>query len=188
MTFSELVKIKNYTGYSLSKQTGIPYMTINDLLNGKASFSNVTLSRAVKIANCLGVDVTDLLKFDGERFIEFRYFRSNTLHELKRLGVPVFIDNVLRSRRIDFYHKNGGKAYALYLLALIDYLSRAWRIALPQGRYNHYRKERLDSPFFVGSDLVHFSSVEEAEKRMGISVIPEFRRFNIIENDVFNVA
>ena len=50
------------------------------------------------------------------------------------------------------------------------------------------RKERLNKPFFVGSELVEFDSIEDAEKEMNITVLPEFKKYNIIEEDIHNVA
>ena len=35
MNLLKLLNKKGYTGYSLSKESGIPYTTIKDLLNGK---------------------------------------------------------------------------------------------------------------------------------------------------------
>ena len=176
------------SAYSLSKASGVPYATISDLLRGKTTIENMSVKRALTIADCLGVTVYELLEMDKPKFAKFRYFRNNTLHELKRLGKEAFVRETIRTRAIDFYYKNDGKEYAFYLLALIDYLCNLSHLPIYQGRYNRYRSESLDKPFFVGGDLFQFATMEAAEEKLGMKVIPEFRRFNIIEVNVFNVA
>ena len=188
MTFKELLKEKNITGYELSKRSGIPYSTISDLINGKTYIGNVTIKNGISIANALNMDVEDLAVLDAERFVEFIYFRNETLNELKRSGIETFVDEIIKAKEIDYYYKNGGYPYAYYLLALIDYLCRIDDRPIYTKRYNNIRKERLEKAFFVGSDIIHFDTIEEAEKEIGIKVIPEFAKFNIIEEDVFNVA
>lgn len=188
MTFKELLKEKNITGYQLSKRSGVPYTTISDLINGKTYIGNMTIKNGIAIADVLNMDVEDLAVLDPEEFVEFIYFRNETLNELKRRGIETFIDEIIKTKEIDYYYKNGGYPYAYYLLALIDYLCRINKIPIYTKRYNNIRKERLDKAFFVGSELIHFDTIEEAEKAIGITVIPEFAKFNIIEEDVFNVA
>ena len=188
MKFKELLNRKNITGYALSKATGIPYTTINDLINGRTVIQNVSLKNAILLSDCLEIDLITFSKLETIDFIDFRYFRNNILHELKRLGPEKLFYLITREKQIDFYYKNNGKEYAYYLLALIDYLSRKYDIPKYSRRYNELRKETLDKPFFVGSSIVKFESIKEAEEKLKIEVIPEFKKFNIIEEDIFNVA
>ena len=188
MTFKELLQSKKTSGYQLSKKTNIPYSTISDLINGKTNIKNVTFKNAIAIADALDVDLRELNKLDTKKFLKFRYFRNNTLHELKEYGIDIFVDKVIREKIIDQYYKNDGLSYSYYLLALIDYLCRITNKPIYTNRYNNLRKERLEKAFFVGGDSLHFDTIEEAEERLKIKVIPEFARFNIIEEDVFNVA
>ena len=188
MNFKELLEKKKVNGYLVSVNTGIPYMTINDLMNGKTSIQNVTLKHAIKIADYLNISVEKLAKLDNPKFIEFRYFRNNTLHYLKSLGAEPFIKKIINAKEIDYYYKNDGKKYAYYLLALLDYLCRYNNLPKYQDRYNKIRKEKLDKPLFVGGDIFKFDTVEEAEKEFNITVIPEFKKYNIIEGNVFNVV
>lgn len=188
MNFRDLLAKKNTTGYALAKNTGIPYTTINDLINGKTIIQNVSLKHAILIADYLKVDVRSLMNLETAEPIEFRYFRNNVLHNLKRLGAVDFIDKITREKQIDFYYKNDSKEYAYYLLALIDYICDTYQLPVYSKRYNELRKEKLDQPYFVGSRLVKFNTIEEAEKKLQIKVIPEFKKYNIIEEDIFNVA
>ena len=188
MNFRELLESKKVNGYLVSVNTGIPYMTVNDLMNGKTSIQNVTLKHAIKIANYLNISVEELAKLENPKVIEFRYFRNNTLHALKSAGAEAFIKKLINTKEIDFYYKNDGKEYAYYLLALLDYLCRCNNLPKYQERYNKIRKEKLDKPLFVGGDIFKFDKIEDAEKEFNITVIPEFRNYNIIEGNVFNVV
>ncbi|MBO4667825.1 MAG: helix-turn-helix transcriptional regulator [Bacilli bacterium] len=120
--------------------------------------------------------------------VPFRYFRNNTLHELKRLGPINFIHRLLEEKTIDFYWKRNDKEKALYLLALLDYLFRINNLSSDTRKYEYLRNIKMPTPLFVGGDSISFNSIEEAEHQMRITVIPEFKKFNIIEEDIFNVA
>ena len=188
MKFKDFLLSKNITSYRLSKETGIPYTTINDLVNEKTCVGNLSLKHAILIADYLKIDVRDLYHLNDIRFLDFRYFRNNTLQDLKREGNEAFIRKIIKEKTIDYYHKNNGNVYALYLLALIDYLCRIDNKEVYKNRYNAIRKETLNDPFFVGSNLVSFKSIEEAEEQLNIKVIPEFKKYNIIEDNVFNIV
>ena len=188
MTFKRLLLNHNISGYSLSKATHIPYMTINDLINGKTKVENISLKHAYEISKCLDIEITDLLKIDTVSLPQFRYFRNNILMELKLFGYETFISSVIKNKQIDYYYKNNGKEYALYLLALIDYLCRINNLPLYFERYNSLRKQRLKKAYFVGSDVIKFDSIEDAEKQLKIEIIPEFKKYNIIEENISNVA
>lgn len=188
MTFKELLIEKNVTGYGLAKSAGIPYTTISDLINGKTVIQNVSLKHAIMIADVLSVDVKFLNELNSYTPIEFRYFRNNLLNDLKNAKSLDFAKRLIKTKEIDFYYKNNAKPYAYYLLALVDYLYRKNGLSIFIDRYNEMRREKLEKPFFVGSDLISFETIEEAERKLQIKTIPEFKKFNIIEEDVFNVA
>lgn len=188
MNFRSLLLKNNITGYALSKKSGIPYTTISDLLNNKTNIGNISLKNALSISEVLGVKVEELIKLEGDRPIEFRYFRNNTLNELRRIGELAFVKKIIKGKLIDYYHKNNEKDKALYLLALIDYLSIKNGEEIYKMRYNKYRKEKLDQTLMVGSNLFRYRSAEDAENDLGIKVIPEFKKYNIVEEDIYNVA
>lgn len=120
--------------------------------------------------------------------VPFRYFRNNTLRELKRLGTIDFINKIIKDKVIDYYWKQNDKEKTFYLLGLINYLLRVNNLDKNIQPYETLNNKKLATPLFVGSDLMSFDSVEEAEQQLGIKAIPEFKKFNIIEEDVFNVA
>ena len=95
--------------------------------------------------------------------------------------------NTLKENKIrDLYNK---RLYpeALYLLAMLDYLSRENGLPICTN-YDDIRACRLKKPVFPNSvialSLVDASAFSKAEK----NAIPEFKRFNIIEADVRNIA
>lgn len=188
MKFKDLLESKKCTGYELAKNTAIPYSTINDLINGRTIIQNISLKHALAISDYLNVDIRDLNKLENDAPIEFRYFRNNLLSDLKRNDPVVFANKIIKDKEIDYYYKNNAKPYAYYLLALIDFIYRKNNLPIFDKRYNLLRQEKLNKPFFVGSKIVSFETIEEAENELRIQIIPEFRRFNIIEEDVFNVA
>lgn len=188
MTFKELLKEKNTSGYQLSKNTDIPYSTISDLMNGKTNILNVSFKHAIKIAHYLNINIEQLCKLETVNPDEFRYFRNNLLHKLKHSDQKEFIEEIIKTRSIDYYYKNNHKEYAFYLLALIDYLCRINGLPIYTNRYNRLRTEKLDKPFYVGGSIIIFDSLATAEDKLNIKIIPEFKRFNIIEGGVFDVA
>lgn len=189
MTLKELLKIKNITAYSLSKESGVPFSTISDLINGKTKPENVRLCHAISISKALGIDVVLFAKLQNPKDeLRFAYFRSNILHDLKRKGDIPFVQHVLKTKIIDREYKCGCLERALYLLALIEYLNRVNGNVMTITRYKNLKKLKLDSVLFPGSELISFSSVEEANRRIGIKCISEFAKYNIIEESVRNVA
>ena len=57
--FKDYLKEKKISTYRLSKETGIPYSTLNDLVNHKISVESVRMGPAKKIADFLGMSLDD---------------------------------------------------------------------------------------------------------------------------------
>lgn len=187
MTFKELLENKEITAYRLSKDSGVPFSTISDLLNGKSKPENIRLTHALLLSDVLCVDVKELASLEMPREnVEFRYFRSNVLHDLRRKGDKNFIQYILNAKIIDTEYKRGEIECALYLLALVEYLDRVNGFNLRIGRYKKLKGMTLPSVLFPGSDLIHFDTVKDAEDRIGVELIPEFAKYNIVEESVRN--
>ena len=78
---------------------------------------------------------------------------------------------------------------ALYLLAMLDYLSRENNIPVCT-KYNDIRTRRLANPVYP-TGILMTSEVLKSEaplRKAEEEAIPEFRRFNIIESEVRNVV
>lgn len=70
MLITNYLTDNNITKYQLSKMTGLPYNTLNDIIKGKTDIAKCTGETLLKIANTLGCTINDLL---------FERFRSSTL-------------------------------------------------------------------------------------------------------------
>lgn len=64
MNLLKLLNKKRYTGYSLSKESGIPYTTIKDLLNGKRKIENLPGKTILALAKTLNCTMEEIMKMD----------------------------------------------------------------------------------------------------------------------------
>ena len=119
----------------------------------------------------------------------FETFKSNTCHYVKDRGDLDFIAEILESDEIRNLFNKHWYPEALYLLAMVDYLSRINDIPLCT-KYNDLRSAKLERHIYpvgilLNSEVLHSDEpLRSAEK----AAIPEFRRFNIIESEVRNVV
>ena len=185
----QLEKIK-MTKYRLSKESGVPQATINDICSGKANLEKCSAGTLYKIAKVLNLSIESILESEKEsERSTFEVFKSNTCHYVKDMGDLDFIIKVLESDEIRKLYEKHWFPEALYLLAMIDYLSRINEIPLCT-RYNDLRASKLERPLYpvgvlISSEVMHTDEpLHTAEKNS----IPEFRRFNIIESEVRNVV
>lgn len=181
MKFIDLVKERDLSIYELSKITGVPYSTLSDIAHHKTKINNVTLSNALKISNALEMKVEELLSLEEATVTNFYNFRERIINTIKTIGIQRFTIRVIKNKEIDFYYKNGALEHALYLLATIDYLSRKVHLTRYTKRYNAFRKLKLDYILFSSSELISFSSIQEAEQSLAIKIEEEFKRHNIVE-------
>lgn len=119
----------------------------------------------------------------------FEAYKSNVCHLLKDLGDIEFIRRVLLDDAVNQLVKNKHGAWALYLLAMLDYISKENDIPLCT-RYDYLRNEKLEhlaipTGIRIGMNIFHNNKLfEEAYK----NAIPEFLKYNILEGDVRNVC
>ncbi|SDI46798.1 Cro/C1-type HTH DNA-binding domain-containing protein [Pseudobutyrivibrio sp. 49] len=59
--FIEIVKSSGKTAYRISKETGIPYTTVNELCNGKTNINNAIAETVLKLAIYLECNIDELL-------------------------------------------------------------------------------------------------------------------------------
>ncbi len=115
----------------------------------------------------------------------FEIFKSNICHSVKDMGELAFIREVLCSQMITEYYEKEWYAESLYLLAMVDYLSRKNDIPL-YNKYDVLRSCKLDKVLYPSSVLMLYqlSKDENVLKNSFENAIPEFKRFNIVENNV----
>ena len=105
------------------------------------------------------------------------------------MGDIDFMISLIESDEIRKVYERQWYPEAMYLLAMLDYLSRMNDIPLC-SRYDDIRAKKLSKPLYPTSVLTE-SEVLKSDKPLRKAereAIPEFLRFNIIENEVRNVV
>ena len=119
----------------------------------------------------------------------FENFKSTVCHRVKELGDIDFIIETLESQDIRNYYNRQWFPESLYLLAMLDYLSRENKVPLCSD-YDDLRRCKLEKPVYPASirAISIASKNNEALIQAENTAIPEFIRFNIVENEVRNVV
>ena len=125
----------------------------------------------------------------AETRIDFELFKSEVCHLLKELGDTEFIISLLESDTIRKYYDKQWYPEALYLLAMLDYVSRVNAVELCAD-YDDLRNQKLQETIYpssiiaqaliTGDETIKDKAIEES--------IPEFIRFNIVEKDIRDVV
>lgn len=169
--------------YKVANSAVVAYPTVFNIVNGKVDILNCALGVVKKIADALGLTIDELLTLcDKNR--TFELFRGEQCHLVRRMGEIAYVIDLLENKRIDYYWKLDMKTEALYLLAMLDYLSRRNDLPICE-EYNEIRKYKLERP-------VYPADTELSEKLLGKNTyktalknaIPEFMEFNIVECEV----
>ena len=189
MTVNEIITKNNISKYRLAKNSDIPYMTINDICNGKTNLAECSAKTIYKIAKALGVSMEELIEPYMQPRISFDLFKSNVCHRAKELGDIDFLTQTIESRDILFYYERRWYPECLYLLAMVDYLSRENNIPLCK-EFSEIRRMKLNEMIYPASVLSAYevSKDESVKEQAMVLSIPEFRRFNIIESEIRNVV
>ena len=118
----------------------------------------------------------------------FDIFKSSVCHMVHDMGDMDFIIDTLETDRIRKLYQKRWYPEALYLLAMVDYLSRENDLPLCNA-YNDLRAARLHEPIYPSSVVVMSIAAgsDQPKKDSYANAIPEFRRFNIVESEVRNV-
>ena len=185
----ELINNKKMSIYSLSKLSGIPYSTINDICNGKTHIRSCCAETVFRLAQALNITMEELVAPDVLERPDFENYKSEICHRLKRLGDIEFIIRVLESNDIRKYYNWGWYQECFYLLALVDYVSRLNNVDRCKD-YNDIRKCKLQEPIYPKGIRLLAMTIKDKDiyKEARESAIPEFLRFNIIENEVRDVV
>lgn len=169
----------------------LPQATINDICSGKADPERCAAGTLYRIAKVLGITVEEILEAAGreEYRSTFEIFKGNVCHRLKEMGDIDFMINLLESNEIRVLYERQWYPESLYLLAMLDYLSRINDVPICT-RYNDLRRQTLEKPVFPSGILVtsKVMKTDQPLREAEENAIPEFKRFNIIENEVRNVV
>ena len=194
MTIQQRLAEQGVTQYRLSKDSGVPYTTINDICSGKARIEKCSAETLYRIAKALNVPMEALIETamkgggDMEYRLSFELFKSNVCHRVKDMGDLDFIIHTLETDKIRRLYEKRWYPECLYLLAMVDYLSRENNLPLCTN-YNDLRARRLKNTVYPASVVVASCAAKDDRMRQEswLASIPEFRRFNIVESEVRNV-
>ena len=188
MTISEILKSKSMSVYRLAKESSVPYTTCSDLVSGRAQLEKCSAETVYKIAHALDVSMEDILAPCFLKRSSFDNFRSNICHRVKESGDIGFIRDTLESDDIRKYYEQKWYPESLYLLAMLDYISRENNVPIC-SEYDDIRRCRLEKTVYPSGILAIYALTqnENVLERAAADAIPEFKRFNIIENEVRNV-
>lgn len=94
-----------------------------------------------------------------------------------------------RKDEIRWYYKKQWYRESLYLLAMLDYVSRENNIPICT-QYDDLRKMKLQNMLFPSGVLAaaEITKDQEVKEQAIKDSIPEFLRFNIVESEVRNVV
>ena len=185
MTINDALKQNNMSIYRLAKSSSVPYATLNDICNGKTRLEKCSAETIYRIAGALNVSMESLLAPCFIKRSSFQNFRSSICHRLKELGDVDFIIETLENQDIRLFFERKWYPESLYLLAMLDYISRENNIPL-DSEYDDIRKCKLQEPVYPTSIQALYAAsgnrnvLDEAASHS----IPEFARFNIIEGEV----
>ena len=126
---------------------------------------------------------------EAQQRLAFEQFKSNTCHRVKDMGDIPFIIRLLESNQIRKFYEKKWYPEALYLLAMLDYLSRENDVPLCKN-YNDIRTTKLQQPVYPSSIVVmcEVMNSDAPKEECWQKAIPEFLRFNIVECDVRNIC
>ena len=194
MNLNAILEQKNITKYRLWKESGVPQATISDICTGKTRIEKCSAETIYRIAKVLDVSMESLIapvvrSLDEERNRpSFEIFKSNTCHRVKDLGDIPFVIELLQTDQIRKLYDKKWYPEALYLLAMLDYLSRENNIPICKN-YNDIRSAKLRQRVYPSSVIILCKTMNSnAPKEECIRLaIPEFLRFNIVESEVRNV-
>ena len=188
MNINNLLEEKDMTKYRLSKLSGVPHTTINDICNGRVKVEKCSAETLYKLAVVLGVSLDSIVADAMEYRASFETYKSHVCHKVKDMGDMDFIIETLESDEIRRLFQKRWYPESLYLLAMVDYLSRENDLPLCI-EYNDIRRVRLAEVIYPAGILMMcgVSKSDKPKQESWQEAIPEFRRFNIVESEVRNV-
>ena len=154
-------------------------MTIQSALQQK----NISMYRLSKISKVPYATLNDI------RRTSFENFKSTVCHRVKEMGDVGFMMDLLDSNAIRTYYDRHWYPESLYLLAMLDYLSRLHNLSQCSD-YDDLRQCKLEKAVYPASVMAMSLAAgnDEALKQAEREAIPEFMRFNIVESEVRDVV
>lgn len=189
MTLNDYLLEKNISRYRLSKLSGVPYTTLNDICNDKTRLDKCGADTVYRIAKAMNISMETLLVPYMEDRCSFDLFKSNVCHKLKSLGDIGFIIDTYEKNEIRTYYERQWYPESFYLLAMVDYLSRINEVELC-SEYDNLRDKKLAEVIYPGGIIAldGLYSDDHIKEEAVKNSIPEFIRFNIVESEIRDVV
>ena len=131
MIVNYLLQKENMSRYRLSKESGVPMTTINDICSGKANLDKCAAGTLYKIAKVLGVTVDSILDEAHKESVEYRCsfetFKSNICHHVKDMGDLDFIIETLEKDEIRKLYDRQWYRESMCVQIITIYEIRNWR-------------------------------------------------------------
>ena len=187
---SDIIKANNISLYKLSKETEISYTTLSNIKLNKVKIENVTCDVVNRLAKYFNISMDTMYKqlMLPERK-SFEWFRSEVCHRLKFLGDKEFVIKLVEEDYISIFWEMKWYAESLYLLAMLDILSKKYNAPLCT-RYDYYRTQKLENILYPLDILIKEELTPELKWKEEIlkDCNPEFLKYNIVEGDIYDVV
>ena len=188
-----ILQSKDLSLYELEKTSQISHATLSDIYNEKSNINNCSVLVMSKMAKALGVTIDDLydfLLYDNMSLFSFDasfdLFKSNVCHELKNLGDIEFIKKYLTNNEIVALYNKKDYKESLYLLSLVDYLSKENNLPLV-SEFDEIRNKKLNR-IYVSKSLYYLLKTRVVKvSEVFKECLTEFLKHNIVEADIRNV-
>lgn len=189
MKVRDLLLQKHMSVYRLSRTSGVPYATLSDICGERTRLEKCSAETVYRIARALDVSIESLLEPILLPRAGFENFKSHVCQKVRELGDIGYITAELEGRDIRIYYERQWYPECFYLLGMLDYLSRENGIPLCKD-YDDLRSRRLEEPVYPSGVLALSAASGDASvlQKAREEAIPEFSRFNIIENEVRKVV
>jgi len=189
MNINTLLEQKNMTKYKLAKSSGVPHSTVLDICNGKTKLTNCNAETLYKLSKAFGISMEELIAEYVEKRPSFEHFKSTVCHMVKDMGDIDFMIRILESNEIRKLYDKRWFVESLYLLGMLDYLSKENNISYC-NEYNDLRNARMQSIVYPLGVMTRclLSDSEQPKADCLKDAIPEFLRHNIVESEIRNVC
>ena len=184
-----VIKERNLSVYECARKSGIPYMTLSDLVNHKTDLKKCSVDTLYRLCKTLNLSMDLVVEsFYNSPITDFEAFRSSVCHSLKSKGELPFLLEIIKNDDVRKKWNEDKYEESFYLLAMIDYLCRKNGIPLVND-YDDIRVNKLLEPLFPRDvNLVEMLFPEKnIKEEVKNKSIPEFSKFNIFETEVFDV-
>ena len=189
MTIQDALKEQKMSIYRLAKVSEVPYATLNDICNGKTRLEKCSAETIYRLAKALNVSMEELLAPCMVKRPSFENFKSTVCHRVKEQGDIPFIIDTLERQDIRSYYDRKWYPESLYLLAMLDYLSRENDVPLCDEYDDLRRCKRAELVYPASVRAMSTAAKNDAAMKHAIAAaIPEFLRFNIVESEVRNIV